>query len=144
MLIYQVEAHAGGLSRAQINQELGVVDDMLALAGGGVLCAEPTVRPEWINLFLRAGDEGCVADILEATEFSAGRITALGKAHETYVELGGWRTPQALARKRMLNYLLDHSPRHPPLSRHGHAPAHPAGRHDCPQPAASRKLKGQP
>lgn len=129
MIIYQVETHVHGLSKEKINQELSAIDDILDLTGGGLFCAELTVYPGWVNILLRASGEWIVSDILDSTDFTVKRITAIGVAHETYVTFRGWRTPQAHKRKKAKDYLIDFNPHHHLVSRHGHSHIKLAGYH---------------
>jgi hypothetical protein len=132
MIIYQVKARTSFTSKENINHQLDIVDDILTRADGGVFCAERTASPKLIKILLRIAkakaNEQLLNDALKATDFAVKRITALGTPHETYVALGGWLTPQALARKKTQNYLID--PARLPATAHRHpAPTQKAGHH---------------
>lgn len=128
MMIYQVEAHAPFASKEGINHELGVADEVLAIVGGVLFCAQRVAFSKWIKILLCAIDEQTLSDVLDATDFNVKRIKPLGTPHETYVELEGWHTPQAWARRKEKKYLLDSSPRRPASRRHA-AQARQAGHH---------------
>lgn len=71
MIIYQVEAEISGMTVEKIHQELSIVDDILAIMGGGLTAAEVMADSMVIKLFLRARSIQDINDILEACDFVA-------------------------------------------------------------------------
>lgn len=110
MMIYQVEADVGEMDREQLDQELRVVDEMLALAGGRLFCAEPTACPGLLNLYLCIKGRQAVTDILEASDFSVRQIRLVGRPRETYISFGAWGEFTAPGRKRRKTYLVEYEP----------------------------------
>jgi len=127
MIIYQVEIHVSGMmDKAPINHELGVIDQMLALVGGGLFCAERTADPSRINLFLRAKSEAIIADIIEATDFAVRHIHPMGTPYEAYISFHGWRALEVRAKQKPKNYLIDFNPLHQFIARQSPARKKPA------------------
>jgi hypothetical protein len=97
MIICQVDAWLTAMGKDDIEQELGLLGEVLAALDGELIGAEVGTDHGRLVAYVRAESELAVSDIFEAFHFAVERIACLGWSHETQIDFnrpagqGMWR-----------------------------------------------------
>jgi hypothetical protein len=111
MNIFQIDTRISAMSKNDIEQELGVIGDVLAAVGGELIGAEVRANPRhqvtYLMIYVRAESELMVSDIFECSYFSMGRISCLNSAADILTDFkqpanaGQWQYQPAALVKSM-------------------------------------------
>jgi hypothetical protein len=86
MTIYQVDAQVSTMGKEEIEQELKVIEDVLAVIGGELIDADVGMGHGYLIAYVRADSELLVSDLFEASFFTVDKITCLGPLHRNYID----------------------------------------------------------
>jgi hypothetical protein len=84
MTIYQVDAQVSAMGKEEIEQELKVIEDVLAVIGGELIDADVSMGYGYLIAYVRAESELLVSDLFEASFFTVDQISCLGPLNRIY------------------------------------------------------------
>jgi hypothetical protein len=86
MIICQVDARFYAMGEKDIEQELKVIEEVLAVIGGELIHANVSMSHGCLVAYVRAESELLVSDIFDASCFTVDNITYLKPSHEIHTD----------------------------------------------------------